>query len=465
MKKFLKITLSLLVILVIGYFIYTKYQKTVVFKNVVHIDAESVIKVSIHDIKKTLIFDALSSPKYYWNNAQFSEKKKENDTIEEPEKGIDLLPYALVFYTIKEVENTVFTTFKIDDATFFEAYALRYFKEKNIPVHKEQYNYVIDEKSKMIAAWNSERLSIAFSPNIAYQDCKSIFDDVLLENKLISDRDNFYMDKLRASDDHITYLKGNSEVTLNFRDGKAVLKGMLYSELPRTFKSETSYTTIPNASLQLYIDANFKNDVHKKVVAHVLEGASFFKKNNIEVSTFLSKVNGSFSLAIKGTTTQKDTIITYEYDDNFEKVEIKQIQEKKVPAIMMNISSENKLNDYLTSQGAIQQGVLTAIPYYTFYAKQDALNATFTTVEQDIATQKMTGSYFFSLKTDFRLLQQDISIPKVNKVTTLLESLEINARQGDENKIELRGNLQGMNADINILSQLFFSLQAKDSIL
>ena len=464
MKKFLKITLSLLVILVIGYFIYTKYQKTVVFKNVVHIDAESVIKVSIHDIKKTLIFDALSSPKYYWNNAQFSEQKKENDTIEEPEKGIDLLPYALVFYTIKEVENTLFTTFKIKNAELFDAYAKRYFDDKNIPIHQDRYHYVIDEKSNRIFAWNSKRLAVAFSLNIAYHNCKPIFDDVLLKNKLISNNNHFYIDKLIASNAHITYLKEKSEVNLNFMDGKAVLKGLIYSKIPKTFKPENSYVSLPNASLQLYLDANFKNNANKKEAKKLLEKASFFKKNNIEIPTFLDQINGVFSLAVKGTTNQNDTIITYEYDDNFEKVETRTIQESMVPAITMSIGSENKLNKYLESQGAIQQGILTAIPYYTFYAKQDSLNANYSTVKTGLITQKKKERYFFSLETNFSLLQQDLHIPKADRIAALLKSLKINAKQGNENRIELKGKLEGFNDDINIISQLFFGLQTKDSI-
>jgi len=464
MKKFLKITLSLLILVVIGYFIYTEYQKTVVFENVVHLDAESVLKVGIHDIKKTLIFDALSSPNYYWNNAKFSEHQKEKEVIDEAEKGIDLVPYALVFYTIKEVKNTLFTTLRIKDTPLFQAYALRYFNDKNIPIHKDGYSYAIDQKSNWICAWNSERLAVAISPNISYQNCKAIFNDVLLENKLISDKNHFYINKLRASDDHIIYLKGNSEVTLNFRDGKAVLKGLLYSKFPQTFKSEISYTSLPKASFQLYVDANFKNDANKKAVSRLLEGVSFFKKSTIAIPSFLDRVNGTFSLAVKGTTTQKDTIITYEYDDNFEKVETKTIQEKKVPAIAMSIGSEHELNTYLLEQGAIENGVLTAIPYYTFYAEQGSLKANFTTVKNGLATQKMKGDSFFRLETDFGLLQQDLQLPKAAKIAALLKTLQVYAKQRGENSIELEGKLEGRTADINILSQLFFGSQLKDTM-
>tara|TARA_R110000868_G_scaffold68720_3_gene203233 strand:+ start:14361 stop:15758 length:1398 start_codon:yes stop_codon:yes gene_type:complete len=464
LKNILKGIIIIFILTVLGYFIYTQHQKVAVLKNVVHVDAESVIKVGIHEIKKTLVFDVLSSPSYYWQNSNLTDTKKEKDSLDEQKKGIDLLPYALVFYTMKNVKNTVFTTFKIDDTKDFEAFSLRYLTDKNISITKDVYTYAIDEKSKMILAWNSERLAVAFSPKLSFKACKQVFDDVLLRNNVIHDSDNSKINKLSSRDDHITYLSGNSEVALNFVDGKAVLEGNIFTASPDSFNTEITYTPLQNASLELYIDANFEHNDFKKVVADLLEGASFFENNNIEISSFLDKVNGVISLAVKGTTTQKDTIITYEYDDNFEKVETLSIQEKNVPAIVMNIGSEKDITAYLTKQGAIKNGILTAIPYYTFYTKADALSVTFTTANQIIAAQKKKGSYFFSLETNFSHLQQDLNIPKADKVASLLETLRINAQQGEENEIVIEGKLEAVNRDINIISQLFFGLQPKDSL-
>ena len=203
MKNILKGIIIIFILTVLGYFIYTQHQKVAVLKNVVHVDAESVIKVGIHEIKKTLVFDVLSSPSYYWQNSNLTDTKKEKDSLDEQKKGIDLLPYALVFYTMKNVKNTVFTTFKIDDTKDFEAFSLRYLTDKNISITKDVYTYAIDEKSKMILAWNSERLAVAFSPKLSFKACKQVFDDVLLRNNVIHDSDNSKINKLSSRDDHI----------------------------------------------------------------------------------------------------------------------------------------------------------------------------------------------------------------------------------------------------------------------
>lgn len=464
MKKFLKIILSLLLFVVIGYFVYTQYQKKAVLQDVIYTDAETVIKVGLHDLKKTLVLDALSNPKYYWDNAKLSKLRKDKDTVEDDGKGIDLQPYSLVLYTVKNVKNTLFTTLKIDDAALFDVFAKQYFKEKNSTITTENYQYALDENAKLLFAWNSNHLVVALNPKVSFEACKSVFDAILVENKLISDKNHPFVEKLSASNDHITYLKGNSKVSLNFNDGQALLDGVLYTKLPSTFKNQTNYSTIPNASFQLYFDSNFAHEQNKEALISLLDDASFFEKNNIDVRALLNKSTGNFSLSIKGTTQQTDTIITYEYDDNFDKVETKITQQKQAPIISIDLGLENGMNSYLKQQGAVKNGILKAIPYYTFYADKDSTNTAFSTIEDTLLSPQKTGSYFFNLETNFAALQQDVQISKVDKLVELITSLRITAQQTTENNIIVKGKLDAPEPDINILSQVFFGMQVKDSI-
>ena len=213
-----------------------------------------------------------------------------------------------------------------------------------------------------------------------------------------------------------------------------------------------------------YLDANFEDEENRKLVSKALENISFFEKNNLETTSLIEEINGVISVWVKGTTIQSDTIITYEYDDNFEKVETKSLQEKKVPIVSMSIGSNKKINNFLEQQGALENGILTAIPYYTFYAQEDSLNSIFSTIKQNRILESKTGSYFFNLAIDFENLQKDLAIPKGEKVTAILKSLRINARQDAENEVVIKGKLLGKTKDINIISQLFFGLQANDSI-
>lgn len=467
MKKRLKITLSILVLVLLGYFGYTHFKKTSVLLNVIHKDAETVIKIGIHDITKTLVLDALSSPGYYWEQTESLRKDKKKDSIKKV-KGVDLKPYAMAFYTLKNINNTLFTTLKIDDSEAFEKYIDKYSKKKSsvITVNAKGYKNLILEKSKLILAWNSEKIAVALTTNTSLENIKTVFEDVLLYNKLISDKNHPIIKKLSKASDHVTFLNKESLISLNFKDSEALVDGILQTQSKDRYKTNITYNSLPEAALQFYFDANFDKEENKKMFIESLKDASFFTKNNLSVAEIIDKSKGYFSATISGTTTQQDTIVSYEYDDNFEKIAVKTLQEKKAPKISINVEvEENKsLMDYLKTQGAIKNNVLTSIPYYTFYAKENNNQASFNTTQENIKLEEKQSSSFFKLNVNFNRLQEDLSIPKANEVFALLNALRIEANQiKSTNQIKIQGNLVGKNEDINIASQIFFGFQKSES--
>ncbi|WP_340154612.1 hypothetical protein [uncultured Winogradskyella sp.] len=464
MKKSLKITLSILLLVLVGYFGYTHFKKTSVLLNVIHEDAESVIKVGVHDITKTIVLDALSSPSYYWKNTKTYKDNKKDDSKEDDGIGVDLKPYAMAFYTIKHIDNTIFTTFKIDDIEAFKKYIDKYAKEKSSVIINDAKGYkkLTLEKSKLMLAWNSEKIAVALTLDTPLDKLKTVFEDVLLKDKLISDKNHDIIKKLSSTSDHIVFVNKESLITLNFKDKGAIVHGDIYTKDSEIYKTSTTYNSLPEASLQLYFDANFNNKENEKAFSKNFENVSFFSKNNIEVAELANRTNGFFSAAIIGRTTQLDTIISYDYDDNFEKVAVKKLQEKEVPKITINLGvNENEsLDTYLKNNGAIANDVLLSIPYYTFYAKENNQIVSFNTTKEKLKTEEKNSASFFKLDVDFNHLQKDITISRANDVFALLETLNIEANQlKGTNKIKIVGNLLGKNEDVNIISQIFFGLQ------
>ncbi|WP_165748911.1 hypothetical protein [Cellulophaga sp. Z1A5H] len=464
MKKFLKITLSLLVLAVAGYFVYVQYQKSASLKYRIHEDAESVIKIGLHDLQKTILIDAFSAPMFYWDHIDFSSTPKDKNDKQRIKKGINLKPYSLVFYTMKNVKNTLFTTLPINDVEAFNVYAEKYLADRNCTIIEKEYKYALDEKTKLIYAWNDTNLSIAYAPKKSFELCKTVFDDVLLNKKLLSETDHPYIQILKEADDHITYLKGKSQVSLNFYAGKAYVTGIMYTDTPDKFNTSIQYSDIPDASLQLYLDANFSSTENKASTAEFLSDFSFFEKNNIDVETLVKKTTGVLSLAVKGTTMQTDSIVTYEYDDNFNKVATVAVQEKEAPLLYLSMASDTTLKNYFKEQGAIENGILKALPMYSFYENDTTSLMSFSTQKGAVINPLKTGSYFFSLSANFKSLQEDLKIPKADKLAALLKTIRINAQQLEGNKIVLEGNLTAENNEINIISQLYFGLQELDSI-
>lgn len=465
MKKFLKITLLLLLLTVIGYFGYRHFKKTSVLLDVIHNDAESVVKIGIHDITKTLVLDALTSPSYYWNNSE-SSKETKKDTTEEDNIGVNLKPFSLVFYTIKNIENTFFGTLNIDDSESFEKFVQSYSVKKSSPiiVDEKDYKYLIIEKSKHIIAWNTKKVAIAFSPEVNIKKVRTIFEDVLLDNKLISDKNHPIIKALSSDTNHIVYKNGQSTVSLNFKDQKAIIDGIIYTKNTNVYKFKTiNNKSLSDASLKLYLDTNFSNPKNKTTFIKNLSGISFFQKNNIDITDFSNKTDGIFNVAVKGKTTQLDTVVSYEYDDNFEKIAVKALQKKQAPQIFIDIGKKSEsLYDYLNTQQTIKDSVLTAIPFYTFYAKEDNLSTTFSTTKEIPVTKTLSNTSFFDLEINFNDLKNDLEIPQVNEIFSLLKTFKLEATQiENSNQIKVNGIIEGNNESINIVSQLFFKLQNK----
>ena len=464
MKKYLKIALTILALVLLGYFGYTHFKKTSILLNVIHEDAESVIKIGVHDISKTLVLDALSSPGYYWKNTKSFKKDKKKDSIKDDGIGIDLRPYSIVFYTIKNIDNTFFTTLKIDDAEVFEKYIDKYSKEKSSVIISDAKGYknLILEKSKLILAWNSEKIAVALTSDESSEKLKTVFEDVLIKDKLISSKDHEFIKKLSDISDHITYINKESLVTLNFEDSEAIVDGTIYTKDVDIYKTNIIYDRLNDPSLQLVYDANFDKKENEITFTESLEDFSFFTKNNIEVNELVNKSDGFLNIGVKGTTMQLDTIVSYEYDDNFEKVAVKTLQEKKAPKILLNLGvrKNNSLNDYLKNQGAITNNVLTSIPYYTFYAEENSNVSSFKTTKDVVETEEKNSPSFFKLDVNFNRLKEDVSIPGTDEIFGLLEALKIEANQiKGTNQIKIKGNISGKKENVNILSQLFFGMQ------
>lgn len=463
MKKFAKGLALFLVLCALGYYGLTRYKKSETFLGVVHENADSVIKIGIHDIRETLVWDALTSPRYYYENSVDKEEEEEDDAKESTNNGVTI-PYNLLIYTLPEIQNSYFTTFEIHNVTEFELFLKKELDKKLLliqDVDDKSYRFAILKDMKLVLAWTSEKLVVAASLNPSLGNVEQVFKDVLLENKTIQEGDHALFKVLKSESSHFTYTNGKSISNFNFKDGEVQLEGKIPTLVSAKFPEEVSIETNSDASLSLYFDANFEQKFLKEKFIQNFSDATFFSKNNLDVSQIANRTNGFVSFEIDGKTTQQDTIITYEYDDNFEKVEQRTVQEKLVPKIRLKLGSENEsLQQYLSQATVLDANhIFTPFPLYQFQVEEDAMYTYFSTFSGRIESKEKISSNFFDIKVDFERLQQDLDIPQTAKLFSLLESLRIRAWQANKEELSMKGRLKGKNTEVNILSQLFFGMQ------
>jgi len=460
MKKFLKGFVLFLIILVSGYFAYTYFQNKASYIGVIHENANSALKIAIHDIKETLILDALTSPRYYYNDEESAEQKQGN--------GIEI-GHNVFCYSLAEIPNTYFTTLNISDTNAFQIFIENKLAKKNIFIQeaeKEEYQFAFLNTMKMAVAWNDKKIVLAVSLRPTDEKLTEVFTDILVKDKTIKESEHSLLQALKGESSHIIYSNGHDVATIDFTDNEAKLNGKIFSNTIVTSLTKSEVAFIPNTSLSFQLDSNFKRFFVKDNWLEKLDKTTFFSKSNIEASKIAAHTTGFLSFEIRGKTIQKDTIITYDYDENFEKVEQKSIQENEVPKMVLKLGAEKQnLRQYFIEAKAIDENnVFIPLPFYKWYVSENDSCTSFSTFKEEVETKQRSSYAIFDANVNFEKLQQDVGLNQTRQLFKLLDNLNIEMFHFDKNQFNIAGGLKGKNPEINILSQLYFGLEiVKDS--
>lgn len=458
MKKAAKIVFFLMLALVLGYYAHARYQHTKSLKGVVHQDADAILKIGLQDIKEQLLLDALAAPSYYLKNSKKSDDPKKEDSISSNDKGVKIVPHNLVLFSLPDIKNSWFTTLNITDKEAFEDYLQEEMQQKLTFLQEgKSYKTAKHSSGKFLLGWNSEKLILAGGLQLQFETISNVFDELLLENRFISTTDHPLLKVSKETKGHLVYADSSGATTINFEDGTAVIAGMHVTT--KFLPSEVVVPDVANSALVLHYHDQLQN--RKQALADRFRTTPFLHKNKISIDSILKPLNGTFSLMLHGKTKQKDTIITYGYDDNFEKVEQRILTENTVPNITIDLGVNSfGLLQYLDSaQVLTPQAIFKPFPLYQFQVNEYADHVVLSTKHEKSNFNMNRSSYFFQAQADFQRLQDDLGIPQTKPLFTLLQEMKIHAWAGDNDAIMIEGNIKAKEDDINFLAQLFFGLQ------
>lgn len=387
MKKFLLLTTGILLVLLLSFLGFVQYQRHAAFQAPISRSATSVIRVNVYSIYKSLLGD------------YFRSRKKETTVLF---RGISV-PSDIFLYTIKgNAPTTFFCTLPIDNIQELEQSLQEkkgYFTSGGTKAGIAVL-YSIDRRWTI--AYNKNRIAIAYA--FSREQTAGTLTGILQQQNTVPVSGSDF----RSIDDqegHIAFLTHGSKGRADFNKGQIDASW----ELPAKGYQLPSATTPPVShadnvlSLWLYMD-----------LTPFLEHKTF-RIGNIDVhgDSLLAAQPQGLELTISRPVIQRDSVVTYDYNDDFEKVATVSIRESQVPGIQLLCRCNNRLSSYLERRHIIDpdSGVINrnVFPLYQLQVAGTDSSMQIGTTKETATTPRMKSDAFFSLvlQVDQLLQQQD----------------------------------------------------------
>ncbi|WP_231427634.1 MULTISPECIES: DUF4836 family protein [Pedobacter] len=444
MKKFLKITAVLilsLLIFFVGTFKYRQYKANQIS---IPKNATSLIKISIDEIYKSLAKNMIANPGYYFKSDL---KKDTTSKLKDFDHGLSISA-AIYLYSIDNQPNTaLFTKLEIDDVKKFENF-LKNVLQFNIVKQKDGINLAKSKLGNVALLYNKDYAAVAISGMAA--NFNSTLNDILDQKNNTSISDSQFSN-LTKSTQHIAFSNCSNEAYINFESGTVKFDYTFLSKAIIPSK-KPSHKKFDNAStISFWMNADLKA-LHSNPLK--------IKNTQLHQDSVLKYYRGYLDFEWLNTLNQTDSIITYEYNDDFEKVEKVTLQKINIPNITVGIDADAKgLQNYLDQKDVINlnSGTINKsfFPLYKVYVSKMNKQFLLSTGKNPKTKSAMIQSDdFLGLNINFLKLRREANFPLITRYFQNLQKLEIKGKAISNRKVNITGDLSFKNDKINSLYQI-----------
>ncbi|QKX04583.1 hypothetical protein HN014_06535 [Aquimarina sp. TRL1] len=431
--------IALLLLGVVFVILYKNWQSRS-YKFVVHADANRIVKVDVCEVAKTLLID----------DVQYSKKDtEEGNTIRISTTSNGLrIPANIFFYTVPKAPKTIFCTLKavnIEEAVSFLSQKL----QVNIQSESTSFFLKTNEKRTISMAYLHNTIVLAYS--FQKEDITSIFSQILTEGHYLTPNAPLFK-KLKEKEHHLQFASlAGGYFSLDATKGQIALNGTFPPHPDIEYSTTTEIPEFDRTTpIQLFLAAHLKKKEKDTQIS--------WKNHLVSQDSLLTSLQHHLFLRMHGFTTQQDSIIRYEYNDNFEKTAKVSLQEKKVPSLQIDIPIKNNSNvlSYLKNQQLLTKDHRIAdAPMYHFYAQQtekDFVISTTKTFKKPI-DKRIASTAFLKLYIHLPPLIHELPNP-VQSYGASIEKIHLIGKKVSDNRLYIDGMITFNNKEINALTQL-----------
>lgn len=480
MKLTLKISAAIILLLLISVYGYLQFRESSSYRQQVAKNASVIYKLNVDGLLKTIASDFIGNPGYYLKT---NEKEGRRPDFSFP---ANIFVYSLETRS----PSTFFSSFTLSDTTGLNAYLKQVLKIKDfvstIEKREGKENELEAGKTvgtsadhKITVVYNGMTLAIAYS--FKREAVMEELNDILAQRNRLEDQAPL-MIALKKAKGHLSWTTIAYSGQVNFKDGEAEVEGSFPTEgwiIPD--HPGLSVKFAENALVKIWLNAEPKIAFTAKLAA-ISElpeknkeagvpkvpgkpmAVTVFKEwslNGFTLSSdsLLKSYLGFAALEMGPGIPQVDSLITYEYNDDFEKVAAVQLKKVMVPHLKLNIKAQTRdlLNYLKTNQVLDIDNRLNKhlFPLYQVFSSQNDHIWQLSTLKNDpVRPVSVSNSDFFSATVDLKEIKTQQLFPLLNSWIKPYTHLKIRATKLDNGTAKLTGTLEFQHENINAFIQM-----------
>ncbi len=391
-------------------------------------DAKAVVYLNLRNIEQHFLHDFIYNPSSYLKRNKISKDTLVQDVV--PRRKVKIgecieIPKGLILYSTdekKEIWRSSWLELKSKETLLklLEELGFRSDKSGGLETFKRRGFLVVFNNEKVRLEYNGGRDSIKE-------------ESVEEENKFLSTRDSLF-EAINESSNDILYVDNAGQyIALNFETGSVFINGIYDIDILGKSTEINESKALGQLSAKLNpekLSLLLDNEVNKKF--------SDFVKLNMD--SLLINWDGSLNIVLNDFKTIADTITTYEYDDDFNKVEIEKIEEMRVPDFNVRMGMSKQGTQYMWDKKAIveenRDTVLAIFPLVrTLCQSSDSFLDLYTSYK-DVSLNPSKLKLALSLDVEKYNILSEESVYFMGDISSVIK--HIKASISDDNEINIR---------------------------
>lgn len=431
MKRFFGIALSVLLLTVLLFWGYVSYKQRASYQTLIPENTTALLRVDVYRVYRSLA------------GSLFKRPKKKRPRFPE---GISI-PANIFCYTVKDAPaSTLFTTLPIDNVKAL-AQSLNRLGFRQTAATSAGMTFAENSNRSCVLAYDDKHIAIALLPG--KETLLPVLASLLQQEHMVTVAQSPFS-KIKEQEGHITFLSDQGQGQLSFDQGAIVAslewqaEGLAGKGLPQPASDKED-------ALNLY----WLGDATRW-----LQGKQFTADSlHLSGDSLLAAHPRGLLLNIGATTVQLDSVVTYDYNDDFEKVATVTVQEHRVPDVRLRLLADTTLYGYLQRAGiaskdsnTLERQVFPLYKVYTGTAPGSLWAATSKQAPATAATAR--GPFIFYLQADFDRLLQIPDLAWLGRYIQPYRQIHAYARPVHGNRVALHVRLDCKNSGESALLQL-----------